>query len=168
MRYSWVILIFGLNLLSLNSNAINITLPEDTIVPSKNKFVNDEVYVPKTLNTVKLITEFMDYLKAGKRTMGFLHEDELAMIEEKKLVEKRLFFDSYKVTSVGKRMAIIKVYTVRGASISCKQLMLRYYPSMHGFYYLVPGKVQIFEKKMGDVTLKTVYLNTWSSESRCN
>ena len=98
----------------------------------------------------------MDHLQAGKRTMGFLHEDELAMIEEKKLVEKRLFFDSYKIVSAGKRMAIIKIYTVRGASISCKQLMLRYYQNMHGNFYLVPGKVQTFEKKMGDVTLKTV------------
>ncbi len=168
MKHSLVIFILGLSLLGINSNAANIKLLGDTIIPSKHKFISDVVYVPKTLNTVKLITEFMDYLKAGKRTMGFLHKDELAMIEEKKLVEKRLFFDSYKVVSVGKRMAIIKVYTVRGASLICKQLMLRYYPSMHGFYYLVPGKVQTFEKKMGDITLKTVYLNTWSSESRCN
>lgn len=168
MRYCCVIFLLGLSLLSINSKATNITLPGDTIIPSKNKFVSNEIYVPKTLNTVKLITEFMDYLKAGKRTMGFLHEDELAMIEEKKLVEKRLFFDSYKIVSVGKRMAIVKVYTVRGASLSCKQLMLRYYPNMHGNYLLVPGKVQTFEKKMGDITLKTVYLNTWSSESTCN
>ena len=167
MRYYLVIFLLGLSLLSINSKATNITLPEDTIIPSKNKFVSDKVYVPKTLNTVILITKFMEYLKAGKRTIGFLHPDELAMIEEKKLVEKRLFFDSYKVVSVGKRMAIIKVYSARGASISCKQLMLRYYPNMHGNYLLVPGKIQTFEKKMGDITLKTVYLNTWSSESRC-
>jgi len=167
MRYYFLIFILGLTLHSVESRATNITLPEDTIIPSKHKFTSHKVYVPKTLNTVILITEFMDHLKAGKRTMGFLHQDELAMIEEKKLVEKRLFFDSYKVVSIGKRMAIIKVYSARGSSISCKQLMLRYYPNMHGNYLLVPGKVQTFEKKMGDITLKTVYLNTWSSESRC-
>ena len=167
MRFSLVIFVFLLSLVTLISTAANITLPEDTIIPSKNKFFSNKIYVPKTLNTVKLVTEFMDHLKAGKRTMGFLHEDELAMIEEKKLVEKRLFFDSYKIVSIGKRMAIVKVYSARGASISCKQLMLRYYPSMHGFYYLVPGKVSTFQKKMGDITLKTVYLNTWTSESRC-
>ena len=167
MRYYLVLFILALNLIVLKSNA-NIILPEDTIIPSKHKFTSNKIYVPKTLNSVKLITEFMEYLKAGKRTIGFLHPDELAMIEEKKLVEKRLFFDSYKVVSIGKRMAIIKVYSARGASISCKQLTLRYYPNMHGNYLLVPGKVSTFEKKMGDITLKTVYLNTWSSESRCN
>lgn len=167
MRCTLIIISLLLSLVSLNTKATSIVLPSDTIIPSKNKFVSDVVYVPKTLNTVKLITEFMDHLQAGKRTMGFLHEDELAMIEEKKLVEKRLFFDSYKVISAGKRMAIIKVYTVRGASITCKQLMLRYYQNMHGHFYLIPGKVQTFEKKMGDVTLKTVYLNTWTTESRC-
>jgi len=168
MRYCWIIVVFGLSLLAANSNATIIHLRVDTIIPSKNKFVSDKIYVPKTLNTVKLISEFMDHLQAGKRTMGFMHEDELAMIEEKKLEEKRLFFDSYKIVSVGKRMAIIQVYTVRGASISCKQLMLRYYPDMHGNYYLVPGKVETFQKKMGDITLKMVYLSTWSSESTCN
>ncbi len=168
MRYYFVLFILVLNLIGLKSNAAEIIMPGDTIIPSKHKFASDKIYVPKTLNTVILITQFMDHLKAGKRTMGFLHKDELAMIEEKKLVEKRLFFDSYKVVSVGKRMAIIKTYTVRGASITCKQLMLRYYPNMHGHYLLVPGKVETFEKKMGDITLKTVYLNTWSSESRCN
>lgn len=167
MRYYLGLFILVLNLIALKSNATDIILPEDTIIPSKNKFTSNKIYTPKTLNSVKLITEFMEYLKAGKRTMGFLHPDELEMIEEKKLVERRLFFDSYKVVSVGKRMAIIKVYTVRGASITCKQLMLRYYPNMHGNYLLVPGKVSTFEKKMGDITLKTVYLNTWSSESRC-
>ena len=168
MRYYLVLFILILNLITLKSNATNIIWPEDTIIPSKHKFVNDKIYVPKTLNTVMLITQFMDHLKAGKRTMGFLHEDELAMIEEKKLVEKRLFFDSYKVVSVGKRMAIIKIYSARGASISCKQLTLRYYPNMRGNYLLVPGKVSTFQKKMGDITLKTVYLNTWTTESRCN
>jgi hypothetical protein len=167
MRYYLGLFILVLNLISFDSNATNIVLPEDTIIPSKNKFTSSKIYVPKTLNSVKLITEFMEHLKAGKRTMGFLHPDEVAMIEEKKLVERRLFFDSYKVVSVGKRMAIIKIYTVRGASITCKKLMLRYYPNMHGNYLLVPGKVSTFEKKMGDITLKTVYLDTWSSESRC-
>ena len=167
MRYYLVLFILVLNLIALKSNASNVIMPEDTIIPSKNKFVSSKIYVPKTLNSVKLITEFMEHLKAGKRTMGFMHPDELEMIEEKKLVERRLFFDSYKVVSVGKRMAIIKVYTVRGASITCKQLRLRYYPNMHGNYLLVPGKVSTFEKKMGDITLKTVYLNTWSAESRC-
>lgn len=163
-----VLFILVLNLILQKSNATNIILPEETITPSKHKFVNDKIYVPKTLNSVKLITEFMEHLKADKRTMGFLHPDEIAMIEEKKLVEKRLFFDSYKVVSVGKRMAIIKVYNVRGASITCKQLILRYYPNMHGNYLLVPSKVSTFEKKVGDITLKTFYLNTWSSENRCN
>jgi len=157
-----------MSLASLNSTATNIILLGDTIIPSKNKFVNNKVVVPKTFEVIKLIKQYMEYLKAGKRTMGFLHQDELDMIDEKKLVEKRLFFDSYKVISIGKRMAIIKVYTVRGASITCKQLMLRYYQNMHGYFYLVPGKVLTFEKKMGDITLKTVYLNTWTSESRCN
>jgi hypothetical protein len=109
----------------------------------------------------------MDHLKAGKRTMGFLHKDELAMIEEKKLTEKRMFFDSYQVVSLGKRMASIKVYTARGASISCKLITLRFYQNMHGHFYLVPGKVQKFEKKMGDVTLKEVFINTWTMESGC-
>ena len=168
MRLYLVLFILVLNLISLKSNATSVIMPKDTIIPSKHKFVSDKIYVPKTLNTVMLITQFMDHLKAGKRTMGFLHEDELAMIEEKKLVEKRLFFNSYKIVSVGKRMAIIKVYSARGASITCKQLMLRYYPNMYGNYLLVPGKVETFQKKMGDITLKTVYLNTWSSESRCN
>lgn len=157
----------SLNLLTINSIATTIAFPGDTIIPSKNKFVDNKIYIPKTLNSVKLVSEFMDYLKAGKRTMGFLHEDELAMIDEKKLVEKRLFFDSYKIVSIGKRMATIKVYTVRGASLSCNQLMLRFYQNMHGFFYLIPGKVQTFEKKMGDITLKTVYLNTWTTECRC-
>ncbi len=158
----------SLSLLTINLNASNITLPEDTIIPSKNKFVSDKVVVPKTLEAIKLIKLYMDHLQAGKRTIGFLHQDELEMIEEKKLVERRLFFDSYKVISVGKRMAIVKVYTVRGASLSCKQLMLRYYQNMHGYFYLVPGKVSTFQKKMGDITLKTVYIDTWTSESRCN
>ncbi len=168
MRPPLIIFSLLLSLVSLKSVATNFFLPTDTIIPSKNKFVSDNIYVPKTLNTVKLITEFMDHLLAGKRTIGFLHKDDLAMIEEKDLIEKRLFFDSYKVVSAGKRMAIIKVYTVRGASITCKQLMLRYYQNMYGYFYLIPGKVLTFEKKMGDITLKSVYLNTWTSESRCN
>ena len=73
MRSNLIILTLLLSLVSLNSIAINIVLPTDTIIPSKNKFVSDVVYVPKTLNTVKLITDFMDYLQAGKRTIGFLH-----------------------------------------------------------------------------------------------
>ena len=91
MRYSLVIFLLGLSLLSINSTATTITLPEDTIIPSKNKFVSSKIYVPKTLNTVILITQFMDHLKAGKRTMGFLHPDELAMIEEKNSLKDACF-----------------------------------------------------------------------------
>ena len=155
-------------MVTLNSKATVISLPQDTVVPSKHKFASDVIFVPKTLHTTKLITLFMDHLKAGKRTIGFLHEDELAMIEEKDLTEKRLFFDSYQVVSLGKRMATIKVFTARGASISCKLITVRYYQNMFGHFYLVPGKVQKFEKKMGDVTLKQVFINTWTMESSCN
>ncbi len=167
MKLRVVILVGLLNLIALNLDATNIILQKDTIIPSKHKFASNEVYVPKTYETTKLISLFMEYLKEGKRTIGFLHEDELAMIEEKKLTEKRLFFDSYEVISLGKRMATIKVYTVRGASISCKLLTLRYYQNMQGFFYLIPGKVETFEKKMGDITLKEVYINTWTSEAPC-
>ena len=141
---------------------------QDTIIPSKHQFASDEVWVPKVMQASQLIQLYMNFLKEGKRTMGFLHEDELAMIGEKRLTEKRLFFDSYKVISIGKRMAIIQVYTARGASISCKKIMLRYYQNMHGNYYLVPGKVSKFEKKMGDVTLKEIFIDTWTSEMMCN
>lgn len=168
MRYCCIIFLFSLSLLTINSKAITITIPGDTIIPSNHKFVSDKVDVPTSRDAIKLIKLYLEYLKEGKRTMGFVHKDDLDMIEEKKLVETRLFFDSYNVISIGKRMAVIKVYTVRGASISCKQIMLRYYPNMEGYYYLVPGKVQTFEKKMGDITLKTVFLNTWTSESTCN
>lgn len=146
----------------------NTNLPQDTIIPSKHKFKSDEVYVPKTFDAATLIKQFMEHLKEGKRTMGFLHEDELAMIEEKKLTEKRLFFDSYQVVSIGKRMAMVKVLSARGTSISCKMLMLRYYQNMHGHYLLVPGKIEKFEKKMGDITIKKVFLNTWTMEKMCN
>lgn len=167
MRYNLAIFTLLLNLVWLNSNA-SISLPQDTIIPSKHKFASDEVYVPKTYEVTKLISLFFDYLKEGKRTIGFVHEDELAMIEEKKLTEKRMFFDSYQVISIGKRMATVKVFTARGASISCKLITLRYYQNMQGFFYLVPGKVEKFEKKMGDITLREVYINTWTSEAPCN
>lgn len=168
MKYNFVIILLFLSWVTQNLTAATVTLSGDTIIPSKHKFVSNEIYVPKTYEATKLISMFMEYLKEGKHTIGFLHEDELAMIEEKKLTEKRLFFDSYEVVSLGKRMATIKVYTVRGASISCKLLTLRYYQNMQGFFYLVPGKVETFEKKMGDITLKEVFLNTWTAEAPCN
>jgi hypothetical protein len=143
-------------------------IKQDTIIPSKHKFKDNKVFIPKNKDINKLITNYMEYLKQGKKTIGFLHKDELDMIEEKKLTEKRLFFDSYKIVSVGKRIAVIKVYSARGASLSCKQLTLRYYQNMYGYFYFVPGKTEKFEKKMGDITLKEVFLNTWTSESRCN
>ncbi|PJB14652.1 MAG: hypothetical protein CO118_07470 [Flavobacteriales bacterium CG_4_9_14_3_um_filter_32_8] len=168
MKYNILSIFLVLSSVAINLNATTITQPQDTIIPSKHKFISNEVFVPKTYEATKLISMFMDYLKEGKHSIGFVHEDELAMIEEKKLTEKRLFFDSYEVISLGKRMATIKVYTVRGASISCKLITLRYYQNMQGFFYLVPGKVETFEKKMGDITLKEVFLNTWTSESPCN
>ena len=140
----------------------------DSIVPSKHKFESEEIFVPKLMQASQLIQAYMSFLKDGKRTMGFVHQDELAMIEEKKLTEKKLFFDSYKIISIGKRMAIVQIYSARGTSISCKKIVLRYYQDMHGHYYLIPGKVQKFEKKMGDITLKEVFINTWTSESLCN
>lgn len=141
---------------------------KEIITPSKHEFSSDEVYVPKLMQASMLIQMYMEFLKEGKRTIGFLHQDELDMIEEKKLTEKKLFFDSYKVVSTGKRMAVIQVYSARGTSISCKKLMLRYYQNMKGYYYLIPGKVQTFEKKMGDITLKEVFINTWTMETMCN
>ncbi len=141
---------------------------QDTIIPSKNKFKNDAIFIPKITDEKKLVTLFMDYLKAGKKTIGFLHQDELAMIGEIKLTEKRFFLNDYKIISVGKRQAIVKTFTSRGVGLSCKILTLRYYKDMHGFLYLVPGKVQTFEKKMGDITLREVYINTWTSEKKCN
>lgn len=167
MRFLIAVLVLGLNLLAINSNAAIFTNPEDTIIPSEHKFVSDEIYRPKAFDAATLVKQYMEHLKAGKRTIGFLHEDELDMIEEKKLTEKRLFFDSYKVESIGKRMAIVKVYSARGTSISCKQLMLRYYQNMHGHFLLVPGKVNKFEKKMGDITIKKVFLDTWTMEQMC-
>jgi len=160
-----VVLIFFITLLSTSLWA---NPNQDTIVPSKHKFASDEVWVPKVMQASQLIQLYMSFLKEGKRTMGFLHEDELAMIGEKRMTEKRLFFDSYKVISIGKRMAVIQVYAARGASLSCKKIMLRYYQNMHGNYYLVPGKVNKFEKKMGDVTLREIFINTWTSEMMCD
>lgn len=168
MRYLLAATIFSLNLIALNSVAANNKLLQDTIIPSKHKFASSEVYVPKFFDAASLVKKYMEYLKAGKRTMGFLHKDDLEMIGEKNLKEKRLFFDSYKVVSIGKRMAMVKVLSARGTSITCKTLMLRYYQNMHGHYLLVPGKTEKFEKKMGDITLKTIFLNTWTMEQRCN
>jgi hypothetical protein len=141
---------------------------KDTIIPSKHKFESKEVYVPKLMQASMLIQMYMEFLKEGKRTIGFLHEDELAMIDEKKLTEKKLFFDSYKVVTTGRRMAVVQVYSARGTSINCKKLTLRYYQNMKGYYYLIPGKVETFEKKMGDITLKEVFINTWTMQSMCN
>ena len=151
----------------LGSNLFSQTKKE-VITPSKHKFESDEIYVPKLMQATQLVQMYMEFLKSGKRTMGFLHTDELLMIEEKKLTEKKLFFDSYKVVSTGQRMAVIQIYAARGTSISCKKLMLRYYKNMKGFYYLIPGKVETFEKKMGDITLKEVFINTWTMETMCN
>lgn len=162
-----LIAVLGICLMTLNASAAVFVNPEDTIIPSEHKFISDEIYKPKAFSAATLVKQYMEYLKAGKHTIGFLHQDELDMIEEKQLTEKRLFFDSYKVISIGKRMAIVKVYTARGTSISCKQLMLRYYQNMQGHYLLVPGKVSTFEKKMGDITIKKVFLNTWTMEQRC-
>lgn len=167
MRITLAAIVISLNLIALNSIAAD-ALPQDTVIPSKHKFVSSEEYVPKTFEAAQLIKMYMDHLKSGKRTMGFLHADEVAMIEEKKLTEKRLFFDSYQVVSIGKRMAMVKIFSARGTSITCKMLMLRYYQNMHGHFLLVPGKVETFEKKMGDITIKKVYLSTWTMEQRCN
>ncbi len=165
MKHLIVALVIGLSL--AKTNAAVIANPTDTVVPSKHKFVSSQIYKPKAFSPAILVKQFMEHLKAGKHTIGFLHQDEIDMLGEKKLTEKRLFFDSYKVISIGKRMAIVKVYTARGTSISCKQLMLRYYQNMQGHYLLVPGKISRFEKKMGDITLKKVFLDTWTMEQRC-
>jgi len=167
MKYYIVVLTIVFNLVWINSNA-TILHQKDTIIPSEHKFSDKNVYVPTTYEATKLISLYFEYLKAGKRTIGFVHEDELAMIEEKKLTEKKMFFDSYEVISIGKRMATIKVYAARGTSLSCKLISLRYYQNMQGYFYLIPGKVSTFEKKMGDITLKEVFINTWTSESGCN
>jgi hypothetical protein len=167
MRFLLVATFLSFYLMALDAVATD-RIRQDTIIPSKHKFISNEVHVPKAFEAAKLVKQFMEYLKAGKRTIGFLHEDELDMIEEKKLTEKRLFFDSYQVVSIGKRMAMVKVFSARGTSITCKMLMLRYYQNMHGHYLLVPGKVEKFEKKMGDITIKKVFLNTWTTEQRCN
>jgi len=163
MRTLQIIFVF----LIIQSSAL-ASKDQDTIIPSKNKFKNSSIFVPRITNETELVTLFMDYLKTGKKTIGFLHQDELDMIEEKKLTEKRFFLDEYKIISVGKRQAIVKTFTSKGAGLSCKILTLRYYKNMYGFLYLVPGKVQKFEKKMGDITLKEVYINTWTSEKKCN
>lgn len=167
MRYLIALLVLSLNLIALNSKAALFPFQKDTIVPSEHKFVSEEIYVPKTFDPATLVKQFLEHLKEGKHTIGFVHEDDLAMIEEKKLTEKRLFFDSYKVVSIGKRMAMVQVYTVRGTSITCKLLTLRYYQNMNGHFLLVPGKVEKFEKKMGDITIKKVFLSTWTMESIC-
>lgn len=155
-------------LLIVISTSLYSQTKKDTIIPSKHKFKSIDTYVPKVMQASQLIQMYMSFLKDGKRTIGFVHQDELAMIEEKKLTEKKLFFDSYKVISTGKRMATIQVYSARGTNITCKMLMLRYYQNMSGYYYLIPGKVQTFEKKMGDITLREVFINTWTMESICN
>lgn len=162
-----ILFVLSLSLIASNSSASFLSLTQDTIVPSEHKFVSEEVYVPKTFDPATLVKQFMEHLQEGKHTIGFVHEDDLAMIEEKNLTEKRLFFDSYKVVSIGKRMAMVQVYTVRGTSITCKLLTLRYYQNMNGHFLLVPGKVEKFEKKMGDITIKKVFLSTWTMESRC-
>jgi hypothetical protein len=168
MRCKPIILLLLLCLGSLSSIATIISFPNDTSFSAQNRFVSDKVYVPKTLNHIKLISEFMEYLKEGKRTIGFLHKDDLAMIEEKKFVEKRLLFDSYKIVSVGRRMAEIKIYAIRGSAISCKKIILRYYPNMQGNFYLVPGKIEAYKTTLGDKTIRMAFLHTWTLESICN
>lgn len=149
-------------------NTCSCVFAQDTILPSQHKFYDKTVFTPKLSDENKLINTYMDYLKAGKKTIGFVHEDELEMIPEKKLTEKKLFITDYQVISVTKREAVVKVVSAKGAILSCKLLTLRYYKNMHGFYYLVPGKIETFEKKLGDITLKEVYINTWTQEKSCN
>jgi hypothetical protein len=168
MRCKLIILLLLLCLGSLSSIATNILLPNDTSFSAQNRFVSDIVHIPKTLNHIKLISEFMEYLKDGKRTIGFLHKDDLALIEEKKYVEKRLLFDSYKIVSVGRRMSEIKIYAIRGSAISCKKIILRYYPNMYGHFYLVPGKIEAYTTNLGGKTIRMAFLHTWTLESLCN
>ena len=167
MRCKPIILLLLLSLVSLSSMATILSLPNDTSFRLQNRFVSDSVYVPKTLNNVELVSTFMDYLKAGKRTIGFLHEDDLEMIDVEKYVEKRLLFDSYKIISVGRRMSEIEVYTVRGSAISCKKVTLRYYPNMFGHLYLVPGEIESYKTTLGGVTLRMAFLHTWTLEALC-
>lgn len=148
-------------------NSFFCVFAQDTILPSQHKFSDKTVFIPKLSDENKLVNTYMDYLKAGKKTIGFVHEDELEMIPEKKLTEKKLFITDYQIISITKREAVIKVVSAKGAVLSCKLLTLRYYKNMHGFYYLVPGKIETFEKKLGDITLKEVYINTWTQEKNC-
>lgn len=141
---------------------------QDTILPSQHKFSDNTVFIPKFNDESKLVNTFMDFLKASKKTIGFVHEDELEMIPEKKLTEKKLFITDYQVISISKREAVVKVVSAKGAVLSCKLLTLRYYKNMHGFYYLIPGKVETIEKKLGDITLKEVFVSTWTQEKNCN
>lgn len=156
---------FGVTALLLN---VAFAFAQDTILPSQHKFADKTVFVPKLNEESLFITMYMEYLKEGKKTIGFVHEDELDMIGEKKLSEKKLPFTEYQIVAITKREASVKVITARGASLSCKLLTLRFYKNMYGFYYLVPGKVETFEKKMGDITLKEVFISTWTSEKGCN
>lgn len=141
---------------------------QDTILPSQHKFEDKTVFVPKLNDETLLITMYMEYLKEGKKTIGFVHKDELEMTAEKKLSEKKLVFTDYQIVSITKREASVKVVTARGTNLSCKLLTLRFYKGMEGFYYLIPGKVETFEKKMGDITLKEVFISTWTAEKSCN
>jgi len=141
---------------------------QDTILPSQHKFKDNTVFIPKLNDETLLITMYMEYLKEGKKTIGFVHKDELDMIEEKKLTEKKMPLTDYQIVSITKREASVKIMTARGASLSCKLLTLRFYKNMYGFYYLIPGKVETFEKKMGDITLKEVFISTWTAEKNCN
>lgn len=141
---------------------------QDTILPSQHKFTDKTVFIPKLKEETIFITMYMEYLKEGKKTIGFVHKDELEMVEEKKLSEKKLSFTDYQIISITNRQASVKVITARGTNLSCKLLTLRFYKDMYGFYYLVPGKVETFEKKMGDITLREVFISTWTAEKNCN
>ena len=145
-----------------------LTNPDDSITPSKNTFKNDVAFVPKISDEKAFIESYMEEMKKGNKLMGFLAEDELAMIEGDNLTEKRFFLDHYEIISYDRRVAKIKTFTAKGTSLSCKVIELRYYKNMYGHYNLLPGKVQYFERKMGDITLKRTYINTWYSEKICN
>lgn len=138
---------------------------QDTLLPSEHKFKSKEVYVPKVSEEVVFVTLFMDYMVEGKKLTGFLHKDELMMLEGENLTEKKMQISQYEIVSVGKRMAQVKTYNFK--TYECKTITLRYYKNMYGHVYGVPGKSYKFERKMGDITLKKTYYETWTSASKC-
>jgi len=161
-------LIFLFISLYITSTALGYNHPQDTILPSQHKFTDQSIFIPKISDPKEFVTLYMEYLKKGKKTIGFVHPDELAMIDEKKLTEKKFFLSDYKIISIDSRHAVVKTFTAKGVGLSCAILNLRYYKNMYGFYYLVPGKVSKFEKKVGDITLQETYIDTWTQEKDCN